>query len=136
MARIPPESAPKAEATDFEKAPWDSAALVTPRHAVRKSWNEAALKRHLRERYALAVHQDSTPYQRRLKRTGLDITNGARGTIVDVILDEDEPEYGDEPTVVLHYMPACILVELDRTRATQLAGLPPNVIPSSNVNSP
>lgn len=85
---------PEAEPIDFDSAPWNYAALVTPRHAVRKYWNEAALRRHFRttenqkfvcnmestiqgkplasrEIYCLAVHQDSTTYQRRLKRTGL-----------------------------------------------------------------
>ncbi|EIM91446.1 uncharacterized protein STEHIDRAFT_107997 [Stereum hirsutum FP-91666 SS1] len=105
-----------------------------------------------RKIYTLAVHQDSTPRQRRLKRTGLqvvaefamdmrvtvttnveidiDITSGARGTTSSIILDEGKQQYhdGDESTVVLHYMPACILVELDRTHATQLEGLSRNVI--------
>ena len=32
--------------TDFTAPPWDSASLVTPRHAVREAWNDAALLKH------------------------------------------------------------------------------------------
>lgn len=32
--------------TDFTVPPWDSASLVTPRHAVREAWNDAALRKH------------------------------------------------------------------------------------------
>lgn len=34
--------------TDFNKGPWSEAVLVTPRHAVRRQWNEAAVERHCR----------------------------------------------------------------------------------------
>ena len=30
--------------TDFKNSPWDSASLVTPRHAVQRQWNEALRK--------------------------------------------------------------------------------------------
>ena len=61
--------------------------------------------------------------------TDLDITNGARGTIIDIILDKDEPPLPNTNIVELVHLPAYILVQLDRTRVTQLAGLPPCVIP-------
>ncbi|KAJ7187076.1 hypothetical protein C8R46DRAFT_1274132, partial [Mycena filopes] len=49
--------------------------------------------------------------------TDLDLTNGARGEIVDIILHPDEPPVGDEPIVHLQNLPAYILVKLSRTRA-------------------
>ncbi|KAJ7681501.1 hypothetical protein B0H17DRAFT_910155, partial [Mycena rosella] len=49
--------------------------------------------------------------------TDLDLTNGGRGEIVDIILDPDEPPVGNEPIVQLKKMPAYILVKLTRTRA-------------------
>ena len=61
--------------------------------------------------------------------TDLDITNGARGKIVDIILHPDEPPIGNSPVVHLRYMPLYILVKLTRTRATPLEGLQNNVIP-------
>ncbi|KAJ7017151.1 hypothetical protein C8F04DRAFT_1244317 [Mycena alexandri] len=61
--------------------------------------------------------------------TDLDLTNGARGEIVDIFLDPDEPAVGDEPVVRLEKMPAYILVKLERTRAAQLEGLEERVIP-------
>ncbi|KAJ6561389.1 hypothetical protein DFH09DRAFT_806943, partial [Mycena vulgaris] len=60
--------------------------------------------------------------------TDLNLTNGARGKIVDIILDPDEPPVGDEPIVHVKKMPAYILVKLTRTRAAQLAGLDKLVI--------
>ena len=61
--------------------------------------------------------------------TDLDITNGARGEIIDIILHPDEPPIGDSPVVQLQYMPSYILVKLTRTRATLLEGLQDSVIP-------
>jgi len=60
--------------------------------------------------------------------TDLDITNGARGKIVDIILHLDKPPVGNEP-VKLKYLPSYILVKLDRTRATQLDRLEEGIIP-------
>jgi len=37
---------PRGEEVNFRSAPWNEAILVTPRHAVREEWNDAALKRH------------------------------------------------------------------------------------------
>jgi hypothetical protein len=61
--------------------------------------------------------------------TDLDIANGARGEIVDIILHPDEPELPDTPIVTLTRLPAYLLVKLTRTRATQLEGLEEAVIP-------
>ena len=161
----------KGEPTDFEEEPWSEASLVTPRHAVRKHWNAAAVQKWcqktgeqliichaedtingrtltLSEKYRLATRN---PTEKRRKRkdlpetvelargmkvmvtnnveTDLDITNGARGEIVDIILHPDEPPLGDEPVMHLKYPPAYILVKLTRTRATRLEGLEETVIP-------
>lgn len=62
-------------------------------------------------------------------KTDLDITNGARGEIVDIILHPDEPPVGNKATVKLKYLPSYILVKLCRTCATQLDGLEESVIP-------
>ena len=51
--------------------------------------------------------------------TDLDITNGARGEIVGIVLDKDEPPVGDLPIVKLKHLLAYILVKLSRTRATK-----------------
>ena len=62
-------------------------------------------------------------------QTDLDITNGARGTIVDIKLDPEEPIHPTSHEVHLVYPPAYILVKLDRTRACTLSGLENSVIP-------
>jgi len=59
----------------------------------------------------------------------LNITNIARGTIVDIILHPDEEYSKDKQEVVLKHVPLYILVKLDRTRATPLKGLEEEVIP-------
>jgi hypothetical protein len=176
-------------AVDFDADPWSTAALVTPRHAVRTQWNREALRKmckengrriyvctaddtykgrplNLAERYTLATHlgkQKKGHKQKNLKdlpntieiaigmkvmvmicfliycrsnflqvtnniETDLDLTNGARGEIVDIILDPDEPPVEDAPIVHLQKLPAYILVKLDRTRATKLDGLEQGVI--------
>ena len=35
----------EAHAIDFSSLPWSEAALVTPRHAMRTQWNDAAIKK-------------------------------------------------------------------------------------------
>jgi hypothetical protein len=40
----------------------------------------------------------------------LDITNGARGEIVDIRLHAEEPPIGNEPVIRLNHLPAYILV--------------------------
>jgi hypothetical protein len=49
--------------------------------------------------------------------TDLDVTNGARGEIVDIILHHNEPPLGDDPIVTLQHLPLYILVKLKQTRA-------------------
>ena len=62
--------------------------------------------------------------------TDLDITNDARGTIVDIWLHPDEPSICDlQPTIELKYLPPCVLVKLDHTCTSQLIGLEERVIP-------
>jgi hypothetical protein len=61
--------------------------------------------------------------------TDLDITNSARGEIVDIVLHPEEPPIGEGPVVTLSRLPAFILVRLARTRIGQLEGLNESVIP-------
>ena len=61
--------------------------------------------------------------------TDLDITNGARGTVVDIILDPEEPPLGGGAILTLKHLPQCVLVKLNRTRAARLDGLEEGVIP-------
>ena len=56
--------------------------------------------------------------------TDLDITNGAHGTIVDIVPDKDEPPLSDESIVNLVHLPSYVLVQLNRMHITQLEGLP------------
>jgi hypothetical protein len=156
---------------DFSSPPWADASLITPRHAVRVHWNQAASRKacsesgqrllichaddkiknralSLRERYALA--QRSSGDGRRKRKdlpetielavgmkvmvtsnvaTDLDITNGARGIISNIILNPEEPPLQDDSIATLKYLPQCILVKLTRTRATRLDGLDDGVIP-------
>ena len=158
--------------TDFSSEPWTNASLVTPRHAVRRLWNEAALQQHghhaqrvifqchaedtikgqpltLSERYAIATRASGGDQKRKQDlpatvevaigmqvmvtqnvQTDLDITNGARGTVVDILLSPDEPRISQiEPVVKLKHLPVCVLVKLNCTRATQLKDLEESVIP-------
>ena len=41
----------------------------------------------------------------------LDITNGARGTVVDIVLNPEEPLLGDSTIVILKYLPQSMLVK-------------------------
>ena len=61
--------------------------------------------------------------------TDLDITNGARGTIMDIILHPDESYSEEGRDIVLKNIPLYLLVKLERTRATPLKGLDEAVIP-------
>lgn len=163
-------------AVDFNSHPWNDAALVTPRHAVRNQWNEQSVHKmakdrgrriyicsaedtykgrslNLAERYRLALHlgkrKKNGKKETQIKElpnkielavgmkvmvtdnieTDLDLTNGARGEIVGIILDPDEPTIGEGPVVHLQKLPAYILVKLTRTRAGRLEGLDEHVIP-------
>jgi len=48
--------------TDFDSAPWNDTCLVTPRHAVRRLWNEMALQKHGRvaEKVILVCQAEDT----------------------------------------------------------------------------
>lgn len=146
---------------DISRDPvWREAVLVTPRHAVRRRWNAAALRRHcartghqlyrcpaddriagrplsLVEQYSLHASKSGADERRRLAddvelavgmkvmvtfniQTELDIANGARGTIVDIVLHPDEPHLdASAPEVTLRYPPAYVLVKLERTSMQQ-----------------
>ncbi|KAI4527074.1 hypothetical protein K523DRAFT_216189, partial [Schizophyllum commune Tattone D] len=134
--------------------------LITPRHAVRRQWNEAALRQHCaskKERIFICMVEQTTGgrplslWERhvvassraeggggrgkgqlpleveiaigakvlvtRNLETDLDITNGARGEIVGIVLSADEPDYGDATVVRLHKLPLYVLVQMERTRA-------------------
>ena len=60
--------------------------------------------------------------------TDLDIKNGARGIIVDIVLSPEEPLLGDTSIIALKHLPQCVLVKLARTRAAHLDGLDNGVI--------
>ena len=161
---------------DFSTQPWADSSLITPRHAVRTRWNQAATQKQcvesktrlficpsldtikgspltLEERYALA----SIPKKSRRRdkglpefidlsigmkvmvtnnlQTDLDITNGARGVIVDIILNPEEPPLDEGPVITLKHPPECVLVKLSRTRAAALPGLDEGVIPIQRVST-
>ncbi|KAK7683381.1 hypothetical protein QCA50_013643 [Cerrena zonata] len=62
--------------------------------------------------------------------TEMDVANGTRGEIVDILLASDKPPLTPGMrTVRLRKPPAYVLVKLPHTRMRQLPGLPPNVIP-------
>ncbi|KAH7924255.1 hypothetical protein BV22DRAFT_1047590 [Leucogyrophana mollusca] len=62
--------------------------------------------------------------------TDLDVANGARGEITDIVLDEHEAAYSTSQSVVeLDYPPAYVLIRLNRTKAAQLDGLEERVLP-------
>lgn len=62
--------------------------------------------------------------------TDIDIANGSRGEITAVILDpQEEFTEGVQNVIHLRYLPMYILVKMSRTRAIQLDGLDPGVVP-------
>ena len=61
--------------------------------------------------------------------TNLNVTNGARGEIVDIILHPDEPPLSNDSTVTLKHLPSYILIKMQRTHASQLDGLDEGIIP-------
>ena len=173
----PPDHPAVSSLIDFNSDPWNDAALITPRHAVRTRWNQAAAQKWcassqrqlfvcpaldtikgapltLEERYALANHAKNTKRRRKKDlpetihlaigmkvmvtnnlQTDLDITNGARGVIVDILLSRGEPPLEEGSTITLRYLPECVLVKLDRTRAAALPHLGEGVIPLQPVSS-
>jgi hypothetical protein len=68
-------------------------------------------------------------------QTDLDITNGARGTIIDILLSRNEPPLEEGYTVTFKYLPECVLVKLDCTRAAALPQLGEGIIPIQPVSS-
>lgn len=161
---------------DFSTEPWVDTSLITPCHAVRTRWNQAATQRWctdskthlfvcpshdtikgspltLEECYVLA----SLPKGGRKRdkgllesihlaigmkvmvtnnlQTDLDITNGARSVIADIILSPDEPPLEGGSVVTLKNLPECILVKLSRTRAAALPNLEEGVIPIQRVST-
>ena len=68
-------------------------------------------------------------------QTDLDITNGARGVVVGIILNPDEPPPDEGPVNTLKYLPECVLVKLSRTRAAALPGLDEGVIPIQRIST-
>ena len=152
---------------------WNDTSLITPRHAVRASWNNKACREmcassgrtlficpskdssgdheltgeeQLNFRKRLTVKKmKSLPDEIEIAigmkvlvtynvETNLDITNGARGTIEDIVFDDREDL--DQCTSIhwLQYMPKYILVRMNRTKACQLSGLPSNVIPIAPIS--
>ena len=70
--------------------------------------------------------------------TDLDITNGARGTIVNIWLHPEEPPIsGLQLKIKLKYLLLCVpVVKLDHTHTSQLTGLEECVIPVEPVTQP
>lgn len=174
----PPDPPVISPYVDFNSHPWNAAALITPRHAVRTRWNQAAVQKWcsgsqhrlfvcqaletikgvpltLEERYALVNHTKSAKRRRSKKdlpemvhlaigmkvmvtnnlQTDLDITNGARGVIVDILLSRDEPPLEEGSMATLKFVPECVLVKLDRTRAAALPHLGEGLIPIQPIAS-
>ena len=68
--------------------------------------------------------------------TELDIANGSRGEIVDVVLHPDEPPIDSTAfEVELEHLSAHVLLKLDNTRAAQLPGFDAGVIPIATMTS-
>jgi hypothetical protein len=67
--------------------------------------------------------------------TDLDITNGARGIIVDIILHPEEPPIGSDSIVALKRIPLCVLIKLTKTRASHLDRLEEGVVPIEPLTS-
>jgi hypothetical protein len=62
--------------------------------------------------------------------TDIDVANGSRGYITDIILNESERKVpSTEPVVELEYLPAFVLVKMNHTKAATLDGLEQGVLP-------
>jgi ATP-dependent exoDNAse (exonuclease V) alpha subunit len=62
--------------------------------------------------------------------TELDVANGARGEVKEIILDERESKFcTTKPIVELDYPPAYVLIKLNRTKAKTLERLENGVLP-------
>ncbi|KAG8960157.1 hypothetical protein FRC00_000811 [Tulasnella sp. 408] len=63
-------------------------------------------------------------------KTDLDVANGARGRVHDIVLDGEETAVSEGANEVeLKHLPSYLLIEMDRTRAEKLDGLPKDVLP-------
>jgi hypothetical protein len=62
-------------------------------------------------------------------QTDLDVSNGGRGEIVDIVLDGPEPAIPNESVVRLMYPPIYVLMRLTRTKTSALEGLEQGVLP-------
>ena len=63
-------------------------------------------------------------------KTEHDLANGTRGTIHNVILGSDEPDFDPQSSIIrLQNPPRVILFKPDETRAANLPGLPEGVFP-------
>jgi len=74
----------------------------------------------LEERWGIASKPSRKGQARREKEgnveTELDVANGARGRIAEIVLDADEPVYDPEASEVrLNYLPPYILVKMYKT---------------------
>jgi hypothetical protein len=169
---------PECPLRDFKKYPWADMRLVTPRHGMRRHWNEAALREHcvkeqktlficpaydrcrgraltLSERCGLALKIKTSKRSKILPSNvefavgaqvlvtqnldvDIDVTNGARGEVVGIVLDPDKEAELEEgaPVVKLTRMPKYLLVKLTRTRQQKLEGLEEGVIPIEPVTLP
>ena len=68
--------------------------------------------------------------------TDLDITNGARGEIVDIVMHPKELRINKDASVVrLKYLSSYIHVKMSRTRATKLEGLDECIIPIESTST-
>ena len=68
-------------------------------------------------------------------QTDLDITNGARGVITNIILNPDEPPLDEGSVVTLKHLPECVLIKLSRTRVAALPNLKEGVIPIQHIST-
>jgi hypothetical protein len=68
-------------------------------------------------------------------QTDLDIANGARGVITDIILNPDEHPLEEGALVTLKHLPECVLVKLSRTRTGALPNLEEGVVPIQRISA-
>ena len=68
-------------------------------------------------------------------QTDLDVMNGARGVVVDIILNPEEPPFEDGSLVELKHPLECVLVKLSRMRAAALLGSGEGVIPIQQIST-
>jgi len=63
-------------------------------------------------------------------KTEHDLANGTRGTIHDIILDSNEPDFNPQSSIIhLQNPPRVILFKPDETRAVNLPSLPEGIFP-------